>query len=700
MNRSADQFIVEPEAKRELLQDILPYWRGRTLYGRAMATLPEEVRTAQEIGVISGRGNITSGDGHIIVNIPRVLNEGLESLIARAEQALRRPLAEMKDLQARAFYHAVVIALQGAIRFAARYADLAEKLASETTDPLRRQELLEIAEICHRVPAKPARTFQEALQTAWFVHLLTQIESNGHSFSLGRLDQYIYPFYQADLAAGRITEERALELLQLLWLKLFSVNKIRPWSHTRFGIGYATYQNVTVGGQTREGRDATNDLSYMVLRTIRDTRLTQPNVSARYHAGTPDRFLIECARTIKLGFGMPAMKNDEIIIPALLEKGVMPEDAYDYAMVGCVEAAVPGKWGFRNTGMTFLNLLKVFELAYNDGRDPNTGARLHPGRGLLTDFASYDGLYEAFRDQLAYYTWSSVTFDTVADMALEELAPDAFCSTLVDDCLSRGKTIKEGGSVYDIISGPQSGVANVANGLMALKKLVFEEKRLSAAQVTNALETNFDGMDGERVRQRLLHAPKYGNDIDEVDQLAWLVLEDYLREVDKYHTTRYGRGPIGCAYAGSTSNISSNVPLGQSVCATPDGRLAGEPIAEGVSPVHGTDTNGPTAVMRSVTKLQTVKMIAQLLNLRLSPSTLATEAGLKRWVQLLRGFQALKGWHVQFNMISTETLIDAQKHPENYRDLIVRVAGYSALFVTLDKATQDDIIGRTVHEMA
>lgn len=698
-HRSADQFVVPSQVKRELLEGILPYWRGRTLYDRAIATLPEEVRIAQDIGVISGRGNITSGDGHIIVNIPRVLSEGLDALIDRAKQGLGQPAADMPGLKARAFYQSVVVALEAAIRFAGRYAELAENQADETADPIRRQELLEIAQVCRRVPAGPARTFQEALQSSWFIHLITQIESNGHSFSLGRLDQYTYPFYRSDLAAGRIDEARALELLQLLWLKLFSVNKIRPWAHTRFGIGYATYQNVTVGGQTREGRDATNDLSYMVLRTIRETRLTQPNVSARYHSGTPDRFLMECARTVKLGFGMPAMKNDEIIVPALLEKGVSPEDAYDYAMVGCVEAAVPGKWGYRNTGMTFLNLLKVLELAYNDGQDPNTGSLLHIGQGRLADFSSFQDLYQAFRDQLAYYTWASVAFDSAADMALEELTPDAFCSALVEDCLERGKTIKEGGSVYDIISGPQSGLANVSDALMALKTLVFQDHRLSAAQVEHALETNFDGIVGERVRQRLLHAPKYGNDIDEVDGLAWQVMEDYLHEAAKYHTTRFGRGPIGCGYAGSTSNISANVPLGQSVCATPDGRKAGEPIAEGVSPVHGSDTKGPTAVMRSVTKLQTVKMVAQLLNLRLSPSTLATEEGLRNWVRLLRGFEALKGWHVQFNMISTETLLDAQTHPEKYRDLIVRVAGYSALFVTLDKATQDDIIARTVHEM-
>nr|MBC7245576.1 glycyl radical protein [Chloroflexota bacterium] len=697
--RAADLFLVHPEVRRELLEDILPYWRGRTLFDRAMATLPNWVRQAQEIGVISGRGNITSGDGHIIVNYRKLMEKGLLGVRQEAEAALQRLnpylAAEQKK---RLFLEAVLITIDAAIRFAARYAEEAERQAVHELNPQRRAELERIAQTCRWVPAHPPRTWYEAIQSAWFVHLITQIESNGHSFSMGRLDQYTYPFYKADVAAGRLTEEEVLEVLQCLWLKLFSVNKIRPWAHTRFGIGYPTYQNVTIGGQTPDGRDATNELSYAVLRTIQETRLTQPNVSARYHARTPERFLMECACTIRLGFGMPAMKNDEIIIPALLEKGVRPEDAYDYAIVGCVEAAVPGKWGYRNTGMSFLNLLKVLELAYNDGRDPNTGVCLHPGRGNLLTFRSFDELYDAFLDQLRFYTHAHVVMDTTADLALEELVPDAFCSALVDDCIARGLTIKEGGSVYDVVSGLQSGLANVANALMALKKLVFEDKVLSAQQIMKALATNFAGVEGERVRQRLLSAPKYGNDLDEVDELAVKVLSDYLEDIKAYRTTRYGRGPIGCTYVGSTSNISANVPLGQPVCATPDGRRAGEPIAEGVSPVHGTDTKGPTAVMQSVAKLPTIKMIAQLLNLRLSPESLRTEEGLQRLVQLLRGFQMLKGWHVQFNTVSTETLLAAQKHPEQYRDLVVRVAGYSALFVTLDKATQDDIINRTMHQ--
>jgi pyruvate formate-lyase/glycerol dehydratase family glycyl radical enzyme len=700
-NRRADVFEVNPQVKRHILETIVPAWRGKTLNDRANAMMTPEVLGSQKMGVISGRGNITSGDGHIILNIERVLEVGLERLIAEAQAALEALSPyEAASFKQRQFLEGALITLQAAIAFAQRFADEAERQAAlPTTKAQRRQELAAIAVVCRQVPARPPRTFHEAVQSAYFVHLISQIESNGHSFSLGRFDQYTYPYYQADRAAGRITRQGAQELMELLWLKLFSIIKVRPWDHTRYGIGYPTYQNVTIGGQDVHGQDATNEISHMVLETIRSIRLTQPNVSARVHAGTSDAFLMECARTIKLGFGMPAMKNDEIIIPAMLEKGVKPEDAYNYAIVGCIEAAIPGKWGYRVTGMSFLNVLKILELTLNGGKDPNTDLMLLPTDKDLTDFATFEALYQAFYEQYIFYIRTSFHLDAIADLSLEEMVPDAFCSALVDDCLARGLTVKEGGAIYDVVSGLQSGVTNVANALMALKKLVFEEGTLSAQQVMEALTNNFEGQEGGVVRQRLLHAPKYGNDLDEVDQLAVRVMEDYQREMLKYHNTRYGRGPIGGGYAGSTSNISANVPLGSKIGATPDGRRAGEPIAEGVSAAHGTDTTGPTAILQSVRKLPTIRMLAQLLNVRLSSHTLSTENGLQKLVTLLKGFRSLKVWHVQFNTIDTETLLAAQRNPEQYRDLVVRVAGYSALFVTLDKATQDDIIQRTVHEL-
>jgi pyruvate formate-lyase/glycerol dehydratase family glycyl radical enzyme len=700
-HRRADAFQVSPEVREHILNTIVPRWRGKTLNDRVMAIMPSYIADAQKAGVISGRGNITSGDGHIILNIPKVLEIGLEGVIGEAEAALANLSPyEAAELKKRPFLEGAIIALQAAIHFAQRFADEAERQAAHPeTPPSRRAELETIAAVCRQVPRRPARTFHEAVQSAYFIHLISQIESNGHSFSLGRFDQYTYPYYRADLAAGRITAEQAQELLELLWLKLFSIIKVRPWDHTRYGIGYPTYQNVTVGGVDADGQDATNDVSYMVLETIRNTRLTQPNVSARVHANTPERFLMECARTIRLGFGMPAIKNDEIIVPALLEKGVSPADAYNYAIVGCIEASVPGKWGYRVTGMSFLNVLKILELTLNNGRDPRTGLQLLPGRGDLTAFDSFEALYQAFHEQYLYYIRTSFHLDALADACLEEMVPDAFCSALVDDCLRRGLTVKEGGAVYDIVSGLQSGVTNTANALMALKKLVFEDKVLTAAQVQAALAANFENEGGEVVRQRLLRAPKYGNDLDEVDELAVRVMKDYQAEMVKYHHTRYGRGPIGGGYAGSTSNISANVPLGAKIGATPDGRKAGEPIAEGVSAMHGTDSSGPTGLLRSVSKLPTIKMVAQLLNIRLSPTALASEGGLRHLVALIKGLRNLKVWHVQFNTVDTETLLAAQRNPEQYRDLVVRVAGYSALFVTLDRATQDDIIRRTVHDL-
>ena len=542
VGRRADVYTVSPEVKAAILGTIGPYWRGKTLADRARAVRPQEISDAEEIGAIAGRGNITSGDGHIVMNIPKVLRIGLNGVVDEIETALNglSPY-EAGDFKKRSFLLGAKISLQAVVRFANRYADEAERQAALAEDPDRRSELEGIATVCRRVPGGPARTFHEALQCAWFLHLVSQIESNGHSFSLGRLDQYTYPFYKADLAAGRLSREGAHELLSLLWLKLYSVIKVRPWSHTRYGIGYPTYQNVTIGGQTPEGRDATNEVSYLVLETIRETRLTQPNVSARVHTLTPDRFLIECARTIKLGFGMPALNNDEIVVPSLLEKGVRAHDALDYSIVGCVEVAIPGKWGYRVTGMSYLNLLKVLELTLNNGTDPRTGKQLLAGRGDLSDFGSIEELYDAYREQLAFYTRLSIEMDTVADTCLEDMVPDAFCSALVDDCVTRGKTIKEGGAVYDIISGLQSGAANVADSLMALRKVVFEDRSVTAADVTRALASDFANPGGEVVRQRLAHAPKYGNDIDDVDGYVARVLNDYVAESSKYHNTRYGR---------------------------------------------------------------------------------------------------------------------------------------------------------------
>jgi pyruvate formate-lyase/glycerol dehydratase family glycyl radical enzyme len=430
--------------------------------------------------------------------------------------------------------------------------------------------------------------------------------------------------------------------------------------------------------------------------------LTQPNLSVRFHRNMSDDFLMECIKVIELGFGMPAFNNDEIVIPELIKLGVEKEDAYNYSAIGCIEVAVPGKWGYRCTGMSFLNMARVLLASINDGYDNMTGKTFCPGKGTLKDFTSFGQVMDAWKHQIEFYAKATVAIDTAVDTILEENVPDILCSAFVDDCLARGKTIKEGGSKYDFISGLQVGIANLGNSLAAIKKLIFEENLITADELMDALEDNYEGPEGERIRQILLNrAPKFGNDDNYVDEILVEAYNAFIDELEKYHTTRYGRGPIGCAYYAGTSSISSNVPSGAAVKATPDGRKAHKPLAEGCSPSSGTDVNGPTAVFKSISKLPTEKILGGvLLNQKLSPQTIKSEKDKQKLIYMLRAFFAdLKGWHVQYNIVSRDTLLAAKKDPEKYRDLIVRVAGYSAFFVTLAPDTQDDIIARTEHAL-
>jgi pyruvate formate-lyase/glycerol dehydratase family glycyl radical enzyme len=512
------------------------------------------------------------------------------------------------------------------------------------------------------------------------------------------MDQYLYPFYRDDLENNIITRDFASELLENTWIKLLTINKIRPWSHTQFSAGGPLYQNVTIGGQHPEGTDAVNDLSFLILESVGKMRLTQPNLSVRFHRYISDAFMMACIRVIEKGSGMPAFNNDEIVIPELIKLGVEEKDAYNYSAIGCIEIAVPGKWGYRCTGMSFLNLMRVFLASLYDGLDKYSGRTFHKGTGNFVDFGSFDDLLMAWQEQIRYYTLKTVEIDAAVDTALEEWVPDILCSAFVDDCIGRGKTIKAGGSKYDFVSGLQVGIANLGNSMAAIKKLVFEEGRIAKTRLIEAIENNFEGHDGEKVRQMLLNfAPKYGNDDDYVDLLLRDAYMEFIKELELYHTTRFNRGPVGCKYYAGTSSISANVPSGAVVPATPDGRKAWMPVAEGSSPASGTDRLGPTAVFKSVSKLPTERIMGGvLLNQKLSPSAISDDSDRMKLLSMLRTFFAdLKGWHVQYNIVSRETLLAAKREPEKYRDLIVRVAGYCAFFTTLSPETQDDIIART-----
>lgn len=696
--RDGDVFYITEKTK-EQLREIAPFWQNNNLRARGEALLPEEVRVFMETGVFGMEGKLNAGDAHLAVNYERILKDGLRGYEKRVkEYKASLDLTDPESIDKYCFYNAVLIVLEAVRNFANRYSVLAKDLAEKEMNQKRKIELLEISRICSKVPYEPAETFQEAVQSVWFIQLILQIESNGHSLSYGRFDQYMYPYYNRDIKNDTIKESEALELLTCLWIKTLTINKVRSQAHTLSSAGSPMYQNVTIAGQTIDKKDAVNDLSFLVLKSVAQTRLTQPNLTVRYHKNINKHFLDECVEVMRLGFGMPALNNDEIIIPSFMDWQVKEEDAYNYSAIGCVETAVPGKWGYRCTGMSYINFPRMLLCTMNNGVDLTSNKRFTKGYGYFTEMESYEELLKAWDKTIREITRYSVIVENVIDKASERDVPDILCSALTDDCIARGKTIKEGGAVYDFISGLQVGIANMADCLAAIKKLVYEEKKITKQELWDAILDDFSSPENKKIQEMLIReAPKYGNDDDYVDQLIVEAYDSYIEEIEKYPNTRYNRGPIGGIRYAGTSSISANVGQGMSTMATPDGRNAFEPLAEGCSPAHNSDKNGPTAVFKSVSKLRTNKITGGvLLNQKMTPQMLSTEENRQKLELLIKTFfNRLHGYHVQYNIVSKETLIDAQKHPEKHKDLIVRVAGYSAFFNVLSKKTQDDIIGRT-----
>lgn len=696
--RDGDVFYITEKTK-EQLREIALFWQNNNLRARGEALLPEEVRVFMETGVFGMEGKLNAGDAHLAVNYERILKDGLRGYEKRVkEYKASLDLTDPESIDKYCFYNAVLIVLEAVRNFANRYSVLAQDLAEKELNQERKIELLEISRICSKVPYEPAETFREAVQSVWFIQLILQIESNGHSLSYGRFDQYMYPYYNRDIKNGTIKESEALELLTCLWIKTLTINKVRSQAHTLSSAGSPMYQNVTIAGQTIDKKDAVNDLSFLVLKSVAQTRLTQPNLTVRYHKNINKHFLDECVEVMRLGFGMPALNNDEIIIPSFMDWQVKEEDAYNYSVIGCVETAVPGKWGYRCTGMSYINFPRMLLCTMNNGVDLTSNKRFTKGYGYFTEMESYEELLKAWDKTIREITRYSVIVENVIDKASERDVPDILCSALTDDCIARGKTIKEGGAVYDFISGLQVGIANMADCLAAIKKLVYEEKKITRQELWNAILDDFSSPENKKIQEMLIReAPKYGNDDDYVDQLIVEAYDSYIEEIEKYPNTRYNRGPIGGIRYAGTSSISANVGQGMSTMATPDGRNAFEPLAEGCSPAHNSDKNGPTAVFKSVSKLRTNKITGGvLLNQKMTPQMLSTEENRQKLELLIKTFfNRLHGYHVQYNIVSKETLIDAQKHPEKHKDLIVRVAGYSAFFNVLSKKTQDDIIGRT-----
>ena len=732
--RTADPFEIAEETKAEL-KEADKYWKGKTTSELATSYMAPEAIKAIEHNIFTPGNYFYNGVGHVTVKYWEVLETGFEGIMEKAQKELDGcSVGDGNYARKSHFLEAVILSCKAVIDYAGRYAKLAQEIAAQTSDPVRKQELLVIAENCSRVPAKGAQNFYEACQSFWFVQQLLQMESSGHSISPGRFDQYMYPYYKKDMEAGTITREFAQELMDCIWVKLNDLNKCRDAASAEGFAGYSLFQNLIAGGQNKEGEDVTNDLSVMCIQASMHVHLPAPSLSVRVWNGSPHEFLIKAAELTRTGIGLPAYYNDEVIIPALQNRGLSLEDAREYNIIGCVEPQKAGKTeGWHDAA--FFNMCRPLELVFSNGMDK--GEMVGIPTGDVTQMKTFDEFFDAYKKQMEYCISLLVNADNAIDVAHAERCPLPFLSCMIDDCLKEGKSVQEGGAVYNF-TGPQGfGIANMADGLFAIRKLVYEDKKVSMKELKEALAWNYDkGLDaqsagdmtemimkamqkagrnvdastaegllktfmgmkpGEQKTRRFkeIHdmideVPKFGNDIPEVDYFAREVAYTYSKPLQKYNNPRGGKFQAGLY------PVSANVPLGGQTGATPDGRYAHTPVADGVSPSAGKDVKGPTAAATSVSRLDHfIVSNGTLFNQKFHPSALSGREGLEKFVALIRGYFDQKGMHMQFNVVDRQTLLDAQEHPEKYKHLVVRVAGYSALFTTLSRSLQDDIIRRT-----
>ena len=702
--RPGDAYQVTEETKRILLEEVIPYWKGKTHEDYVYSLMTDDIRIGcLEVNATDETWVMVGGDGHTIPNYIKVINVGLKQMIEDAKKKLESlDTSDPDELRKIPFLKAVIMVDQAVLDYAARYAKMLKEYAVKESNPQRKKELEKMAEICLRVPAEPARTFHEAVQSLLFVNTVVQIESNGHSISYGRGDQYLYKFFVEDIEKGILDVPKAFDILCSLWIKANDISKLRDWPNTVTFVGNPLFQNMTLGGQTKEGLDAVNELSYLMLSCTKKLQMIQPSVTVRVFHGTPRRFIRECVKVIRKVGSMPAFFNDDIIIPSMLKIGYSYDDAIEYGMVGCVEQAPHGKIGGRY-GAGFPNFAKWVELAINGGKDPITGHNPCPLDKDLTTFENFDELMAGYKKQLEYYLSLHTKIANIVDISWQHCTPNPFLSSVIEGCVERGLEIKEGGAKYDFTGGQNVGTVSAANALATIKKVIYDDKILTPEQLMHALATNFEDMttqpSGEAIRQILLNCDnKFGNDIDEPDLIAADLMK-YFADLEKnYKNTRYGKGPIGGYFVPSTATVSANVGAGSHIGATADGRKAFEPITEGSSAFRGTDRKGPTALLNSYAKLPHVLMPGgQLFNVKLTPSAVDSDEGLESWVDLVVAMITKKCMQIQFNVVSVETLRDAQVVPENYKDLIVRVAGFSSYFVTLCPEVQEDIIARTEH---
>ncbi len=690
-NRPKVSYKVSDEVFKIYEKEIIPYWEGKSIRDMIFKEVPQRWKDAFEAGVFTEFME-QRAPGHTVLD-GKIYKKGMLDFIKEINEQIKKLDFEhdREALDKKEELEAMKIAANALIKFAHRYAELAKSMASEETDKQRKQELLKIAEICEWVPAKAPRTFHEALQYYWFVHIGVITELNGwDAFSPGKLDKHLFPFYKKDIEKGILTKESAKELLECLWIKFHNhpappkVGVTAEESST-----YTDFAQINIGGIKEDGTDNVNELSYLLLDVIEEMRLVQPNASIHVSKKNPDKFIKRAIEIIKTGFGQPSIFNSDAVVMELLRQGKSIEDARCGGTSGCVESGAFGKENYTLTG--YFNIPKVLEITLHNGKDPLTGKQIGLKTGEFKDFKTFDEFMDAFKKQLKYFIDIKIEGNLIIERIYAKHMPAPFLSILIDDCIKKGKDYYSGGARYNSAYIQGVGTGTITDSLAAIKQVVFEEKKIPNDVFLDMLDKNFEGY--ELQRQYLLNKThKYGNDDDYADSLMKEVFEEFFEDIDGRPTYKGGQFRINML------PTTVHVYFGSKIGATSDGRKAYEPISEGISPVQGMDKHGPTAVIKSASKMDHIKTGGTLLNIKFTPDLLKDEKGIDAVVRLIRTYFKLDGHHVQFNVVSAETLKDAKKHPEKYGDLIVRVAGYSDYFCHLNEKLQDEIIRRTEHE--
>ena len=687
--RKFDPFYLSEEGKKVFTEEVSDYWKNKCVLDRWQAMAPEDMKTLRDNGMIYIDRKAVRGYGETTPAWDLILTEGIGSIRAKAVAALEKlDDAKVGDLEKIHFLKSEIIVCDGIITLANRHADLAELMASDCKDSVRKAELEKIAAVCRRVPEHPATSYYEALQSILFYEYAIYMEQNASSYNLGRIDQYLYPYFRADIDNGVITKDEAQELLDCLWIKIAELSLFQDEVTAQFAAGYCVTIQVTAGGIDQFGNNAVNELSYMVIQATMDVKLKEPNMSVRFNiAKNPDSFLQKACEANRMGLTMPAVYHDDARIRMMLNKGVPLSEAWDWNPCGCVETNLSGRMK-QYTDMADMNMGGIIEMALNDGVSRKTGERVSVSTGDPKNFKTFDDFFEAVKAHIRNFVDVIVSGNQLLDYLSMNYRPVPVLSLGFPDCLDSATDYSMGGAKYNCGGGVITvGQADIINSLAAVRNLVFDEEKVSMDELCQALSANFDGY--EEIQQLCLEAPKYGNDDERAD---WIVGEVFTYVIDEFekHDTKFGKMTTGML------PVSGNTPIGEWVGALPSGRKAWTPLTDGIGATGGTDKNGPSALLKSVSHIPHARYTqGTQLNMKLEPSILEGQRGISHMMNLLKTLCTLDVYHVQFNVVDREVLIDAQKHPENHRGLLIRVAGYTAFYVELGKEVQDEIIGRT-----